>query len=428
MRAAKLASTHVIIGNSAAAVAAIEAIRHNGDQEPILLITDETFPPYSRPLISELLAGQIGSERMLYRATDFYAQHQVETLLGVRAERVAPEKKLVKLADGRRVNYQDLLIATGSGPIVPPIVGSELTGVFTFMKWQEALDLQAAAGRARQALVIGGGLIGLKAAEALRHAGLEVAVVELAPRILPAAADETASALMEQHLREAGLRIFTRNTVAKIEGEQGAVKRVRLQSGESLSTDMVVIAIGVRPNVKLVEGTSIQVRRGIVVDSHMRTTAPHVYAAGDVAEGYDLVMGENRLLPLWPVAYRQGMVAGANIAGKQVEFEGYFAMNSIELFGLPLISMGRLEAPAEAGYEVLSRNDGRSYRKIILKDGIIVGAILLREIDRAGIITGLIREQTPVEEFKGELLKEDFGLLSLPKAWRKQKLFSSRSG
>ena len=428
MRAAKLASTHVIIGNSAAAVAAIEAIRHNGDQEPILLITDETFPPYSRPLISELLAGQIGSERMLYRATDFYAQHQVETLLGVRAERVAPEKKLVKLADGRRVNYQDLLIATGSGPIVPPIVGSELTGVFTFMKWQEALDLQAAAGRTRQALVIGGGLIGLKAAEALRHAGLEVAVVELAPRILPAAADETASALMEQHLREAGLRIFTRNTVAKIEGEQGAVKRVRLQSGESLSTDMVVIAIGVRPNVKLVEGTSIQVRRGIVVDSHMRTTAPHVYAAGDVAEGYDLVMGENRLLPLWPVAYRQGMVAGANIAGKQVEFEGYFAMNSIELFGLPLISMGRLEAPAEAGYEVLSRNDGRSYRKIILKDGIIVGAILLREIDRAGIITGLIREQTPVEEFKGELLKEDFGLLSLPKAWRKQKLFSSRSG
>ena len=428
MRVAKLASTHVIIGNSAAAVAAVEAIRHNGDQEPILLITDENFPPYSRPLISELLAGQIGSERMLYRAADFYAQHQVETLLGVRAERVDPEKKLVKLADGRRVQYHDLLIATGSGPIVPPIEGSELTGVFTFMKWQEALELQAAAGRARRAIVIGGGLIGLKAAEALHHAGLEVAVVELAPRILPAAADETASALMEKHLREAGLRIFTRNTVAKIEGEEGAVKRVRLQSGESLSTDMVVIAIGVRPNVKLVEGTSIQVRRGIVVDSHLRTTAPHVYAAGDVAEGYDLVMGENRLLPLWPVAYRQGMVAGANIAGKQVEFEGYFAMNSIELFGLPLISMGRLEALAEPGYEVLSRNDGRSYRKIILKDGIIVGAILLREIDRAGIITGLIREQTPVEEFKGELLKEDFGLLSLPKAWRKQKLFSSRSG
>jgi len=436
---ARIAPGHVIIGNSVAAIAAVEAIRQAGNCGPILLISDEPHPPYSRPLISELLAGQVEAERMLYRPGEFYSEHQVEALLGVRAQRVDPEKKVVKLEDGRRIPYQDLLIATGSSPFVPPIEGSDLQGVFTFMKWLDASGIQRAALGKQLATVIGAGLIGLKVAEALRHIGLEVNVVELAPRILPAAADETASAIIEKHLRSQGLRIFTGNAVSKIEGEQGAVKRVLLKGvarspsgdrhpgptglgGERLPADMVVIAVGVKPNLDVVKGTSIQVRRGIVVDSHMRATAPDVYAAGDVAEGYDLIMGENRLLPIWPAAYRQGSVAGANMAGEDKEYDGYFAMNSIELFGLPLISMGRLDSPAEAGYEVLSRNDSSGYRKVILKDDIVVGALFLRAIDRAGIFAGLIRERLSVEAFKQELLKDDFGLISLPREWRKAKL------
>jgi NAD(P)H-nitrite reductase large subunit len=292
------------------------------------------------------------------------------------------------------------------------------------MKWQEAEALQETAGRARRAVVIGGGLIGLKAAEALHHLGVEVSVVDLAAHVLPAAADAVAAVKIENHLREIGLKLYTGTTVEKIEGNKDRVKGVALKTGEKLPADLVVIAIGVKPNTQIVEGTSIKVRKGILVDSHMRTTAPEVYAAGDVAEGYDLVMGENRLLPLWPVAYRQGAVAGANMAGQPEEYTGFFAMNSIELFGLPLISMGRLEAPPGSDYEVLAREDARGYRKIILKDGIIEGAIFLHDIDRAGIVTGLMREKLPVKGFKDDLLAEGLGLLALPHEWRKEKLSS----
>ena len=416
----KATSANVIIGNSAAAVAAVEAIRKTGNTEPIVLISDEPHPPYSRPLISELLAGQVKSPRMLYRPENFYEKNNVEALLGVRAESIDVAKKSVKLSTGKKVAYKNLLLATGSRPLVPPMEGLELKRVFTFMRWQEAEELIDAAGRIRHAVVIGGGLIGLKAAEALRHIGVEVTLLDLAPRILPMAADPTASAMIEQHLRdEAGIQIITGNTVTKIEGdERGFVKGVTLKSGEYLKTEMVVVAIGVRPNTQLAEGTEIVVRRGFPVDNHMQTNVPHIYAAGDVAEGYDLVTGENRLLPIWPVAFRQGAIAGLNMAGKATEYEGYFAMNSIELFNLPLISMGRLEAPDEPGYETLTRSEGGVYRKIILKDGVIVGALYLKNIDRVGIIGGMIRDKYNVADFKEELLKDDFGWLSTPEDYR----------
>jgi NAD(P)H-nitrite reductase large subunit len=413
---------HVIIGNSAAAIGAVEAIRQCGNREPILLISDEPYAAYSRPLISELLSGLVTKDGMFYRPEDFYSRHEVETLLGTRVKQIDPEKRAIVLDGGKKISYGKLLIATGSSPIMPPIKGANLPGVFTFMRWQEAEDLLEKVARARKALVIGGGLIGLKAAEALQHIGLEVTVVDLADRLLPAAADKTAAELIEQHLRAKGLRIITGTTVKEITGDKSGVKGAKLSSGESLICDLVIVAVGVKPNTQIVEGTEIKVNRGILVDRRMRTNVADIYAAGDVAEGYDLVMGENRLLPLWPVAYRQGAIAGDNMAGGEKVYDGLFAMNSMELFGLPLISMGRLEAPAEDGFEVLSRNDDRGYRKIILQGGKIVGAVFLKAIDRAGIIAGLIKEQLPVGAFKQDLMAEDFGLLSLPREWRKERL------
>jgi NAD(P)H-nitrite reductase large subunit len=419
---------HVIIGNSAAAIGAVEAIRKSGNQEPILLISDEPYAAYSRPLISELLAGLVTKDRMYYRPEDFYARHQVETMLGSRVKQIDTNKQTVILEGGKKIPYHQLLIATGSSPIQPPIKGADLPGIFTFMRWQEAEALLEAAPRARKALVIGGGLIGLKAAEALHHIGLEVTVVDLADRLLPAAADRTAADLIEKHLRAKGLRIITSTTVKAITGDKGGVKGAKLSSGETLACDLVIIAVGVKPNTQIVEGSAIKANRGILVDRQMRTNLPNIYAAGDVAEGYDLVMGENRLLPLWPVAYRQGAIAGSNMAGVEKTYEGLFAMNAMELFGLPLISMGRLEAPAENGFEELLRSDDLGYRKIILQDDKIVGAIFLKAIDRAGIIAGLIKEQLPVGAFKHDLMADDFGLLSLPKAWRKEKLAKAAGG
>lgn len=413
---------HIIIGNSAAAIGAVEAIRRAGSKDRILLISDEPFTTYSRPLISELLSGEVSEERMGYRPGDFYETHDVETLLNTRIERVIPDKHHIVLADGQEIAYQTLLIATGSSPIVPPIAGIDLEGVFTFLRWQEADALKKSATTARRAVVVGAGLIGLKAAESLRHLGLDVTVVELAPRILPTAADAGAAAILLDHLCSHGLRVITGASVTSLEGDDGRVTSAVVSTGERLPCDCAVIAVGVWPNTGLVKDTSIEVRRGIVVDSHMRTTATDVYAAGDVAEGFDLISGENRLLPLWPVAYKQGAIAGANMAGVVTDYEGLFAMNSIQLFDLPLMSMGRLDPIEEPGYEVLLRNEADVYRKIILREGVIEGAVFVRSIDRVGIIAGLMKDRTNVTPFKQALLSDDFGLLSLPREWRKAKL------
>jgi len=208
--------------------------------------------------------------------------------------------------------------------------------------------------------------------------------------------------------------------VEEILGSHNGIEEVLLKDGRRLKCQVVIFGIGVFPNIGLVKDTPIRYNKGIRVNAHMETNISGIYAAGDVVEIPDILLDTVRPIAIWPNAYRQGWIAGCNMAGTPRRYEGSFAMNSIEICGIPTISVGMAEAP-ENGFEIIQEFDSKSgtYKKIILKDGVIVGALFIGEIDRAGIYTGLIRERIDVSGVKDILLREDFGFISLPREYRK---------
>jgi NAD(P)H-nitrite reductase large subunit len=413
----------VVLGNSTAAVGCIEGIRENDGTSQIVLIAKEPEHAYPRPLISYLLGGEVDDSRMTYRPTDFYKRNRVEAHLGLEATGIDVEKREVLTTDGKRYAFDKLLIGVGGLPIVPPLKNANTTGVFTFTTYQDAREIKAyiKARKVETAIVVGGGLIGLKSAEALHKLGIKVHLVELADRILSITFDEEASRISREQLEKNGVSVRCGTTVDEIKVSGGVVSGVKLKDGTVLECGMVIFAIGVRPNLKIVQGTSIQTNKGIVVDEHMETSIKGIYAAGDVAEAADALYGGKRPIPIFPNAYRQGKVAGKNMAGEPMAFEGGMPMNSVDVLGLPTISVGITAPQDPEGYEMLSKKSDNpvSYRKIVLKDNRIVGVIFIGDIDRAGIFTGLVKNRVDASQFKDLLLTDDFGLISLPREYRK---------
>jgi NAD(P)H-nitrite reductase large subunit len=416
---------YLIIGNSAGGIGAAEAIRELDKAGKITIVSDESYPAYSRPLISEYLSEGRPLERMLFRPADFYQANNIQTALGRRVERLDISARTVELDDGRKISWGRLLLATGGLPIVPRMDGGEREGVFSFTRLDDAKAIDQFLGeyseRKLRAMVIGGGLIGVSAAEALVKRGLEVSIVEMKERILNTILDEEASALEAESLNQAGVEVITGHTVAKITSYRGgAVTGATLDDGRPIPCELVVVAIGVRPRIELVSGTEVKTNQGIIVDRHMASSCPNVYACGDAAEAYDFVYGENRLTPVWPNAYLGGRIAGFNMAGESRDYQGGTAVNSLKYFGLAVVSAGMVNPP-DAGYELLSKKYDHSYKKVILKDGLVVGMVFAGDIEKAGIVFNLMKDRVNVEGFKQSLVAPDFGLVSLPEEiWRPQ--------
>ena len=409
---------YLIIGNSAGGIGAAEAIREVDKRGALAIISDEPYPAYSRPLISEYLAGECSLERMLFRPADFYEKNKIDTFLGSRVKRLNINEHAVELDDGKRIAWEKLLVATGGLPIVPQIEDIEKKGVFTFTTLEDAKAIDHYLDGDMRAVVIGGGLIGISVTEALVKRGVKVTVVEMKERILNTILDEEASARGEATLREAGVSIVTGHTVAKISSGGKTVSSVTLENGQTVPCDLVIVAIGVRPRIELVSGTGIKINRGIVVDRRMATSSPDVYACGDVAEAYDFIHDENRLTPVWPNAYLGGRVAGFNMAGVKTEYQGGLAMSSLKYFGLDVVSAG-IVTPPDDSYEVLSNIYDGNYRKVVLKDGLVVGMVFMGNVEKSGIVYSLIKDRVNVSGFKQALVARDFGLLSLPEErWR----------
>ena len=411
---------YLIIGNSAGGVGAAEAIREVDKVGSIVIISDEPYPTYSRPLISEYLAEGYPLEKIMFRPADFYQKHNIGTCLGKKVKRLDIGKHTIKLEDEREITYEKLLLATGGLPIIPQVEGIEKKGVFTFTTLDDAKAIDQYLNGAGRAVVIGGGLIGVSATEALVKRGVRVTIVEMKERILNTILDEGASALEEKALRQAGVDIMTGHTVVNINGDssEGAVSNVTLDDGSIIPSNLVVMAIGVKPRTELVSGTGVKVNRGIVVDRRMATSSPDVYACGDAAEAYDFIYDDYRLTPIWPNAYLGGRVAGFNMAGVPTEYQGGTAMNSLKYFGLDVVSAGVVNSPDES-YEVLSKKYDNIYRKVVLKDGLMVGMVFVGNIEKSGIVFSLIKDKVNVDGFKQALIADDFGLASLPEEiWR----------
>jgi NAD(P)H-nitrite reductase large subunit len=416
---------YLIIGNSVAAVHAVEAVRGVDKEGDITIVSDEEVLNYSRPLLSYYLGGRITEDRLAFREEAFYQRHKVDLILGKKATGLDAGKKRVTLADGQVLAYDQLLIAVGGVPIVPPIEGlrDDTTGVFTFIQLQEATRLidYIEQGSIQEAVVLGAGLIGLKAIEGLLERGVRVTVIELMDRILATTFDVEASSIIEERLTAHGCTVIKGDTIARVKTRGGKIRQLTLKSGKEIPTSLLIVAVGVRPNLELVKGTSIKTDRGIVVDEYMQSSEHAVYAAGDCAQGLDFLSKENTVIAIWPVAARQGRVAGLNMSGVQTPYSGLFAMNSVQIMDVPTISFGMTTPPEGEGYEILHRLDRARnyYKKIVLRADRVVGAILLNAVERAGVYGMLIREGIDVKEFKDQLLSDAFGLLVLPKEFRK---------
>jgi len=414
---------YLIIGNSVSAVAAIEGIRGQDKEGEITVISNEPYYNYSRPLISYFLGEKVLLKDMPFRSKDFYEKNKVKLILNVNADRVDTKKKYVVLSDKRKLNFDKLLIASGGAPIVSEIKNSDSDSVFTFTNLNDAVKLKKyiKTKKVKKAAVLGGGLIGLKVTEALIELGVKVTIIELADRILAASFDKKASNIIQKALEKIGCGLITNNTVSEIIKEKnGKIKKLVLKNKKTLDTDLLVTAIGVIPNKILAEEAGLKTDKGILVDFYMQTNVKDIYAAGDCASARDLLLSVNRPIAIWPAAARQGKVAGCNMAGVRKKYAGSFAMNSVELCGIPTIS-GGITCSLKKEDRVLEyyNEEKQIYKKVVLRDNKIIGAIFVGDIERAGLYIGLIKDKVDVAAFKDCLLKEDFGLISFPKEYRK---------
>ena len=416
---------YLIIGNSAGGIGAAEAIREVDKKGAITIISDEPYPAYSRPLISEYLTGDYTVEKMLYRPADFYEKNGIKTLFREKVTQLVPKGHTLTLESGKTLTYEKLLLATGGSPIIPKIEGSGLQEVFTFNKLDDARAIDEFLNRYTKrirAVVIGGGLIGASVTEALLKREVEVTIVEMKDRILNTILDEETSAMEAEALTEAGVTLITNHTAVSINSYfPGEVSGVSLDDGRSISCDMVIIAVGVQPRLDFIKSSNIKVNRGVIVDRHMATSAPDVYACGDVAEAFDFIYRENRLTPIWPNAYTGGRTAGRNMTGIPDEYPGGTAMNAVKYFGVKIVSAG-LVIPPDESYEIIREVHDDIYRKIILKDGKLAGMVFAGDIEMSGIIYNLMKDGTDVTDFKEALVADDFGLTSLPDEVRKARL------
>ncbi len=405
---------YVIIGNSAAAIGTIQGIRQIDKTGQIVVISDEKYHTYSRPLISYWLKGDVTEENMRYRDEDFYEKNDVDTLFETRVTKINSDKKTVTIKNGNEISYDKLMVATGSKPFVPPMEGlDKVKNKFTFMKLDDAKAVKETAAEGAKVLIVGAGLIGLKAAEALEHYGADMTVIDLADRILPSILDEEASAIMQKHIESKGVK-FILGTSVKEFSESSAV----LTNGETVQFDMVILAVGVRPNTELIAEAGGKVNRGIVTDQKQAVHGlKDIYAAGDCTESLDITTGQQKILALLPNAFLQGEAAGQNMAGKETYYLNAMPMNAIGFFGLHIITAGSYDG------EAYTYTDGsENYKKLVTKDNELKGFILMGDVKRAGIYTYMIKWHMPIDECDFELLKTKPQLMAFSRSYRNEKL------
>ncbi len=391
---------HIIIGNSAAALNAVRAIRENEAGSQITLVSAEKHYAYSPVLLTYYVAQKIRRSALFLADQNFYEHNDIKLILNNPATRVDPHHQQVHLASKDILEYDNLLIATGSSAKPLGIPGEELAGVFTLKTVDDADKLVAAAAAMKDIVIVGGGLIGLQAANALYRQDRNIKIVIGSRQPLSRNVDPSCAENVCQGIRQCGMSILFETHAVSIEKAKNKLS-VTLNTGKSLEADAVIIGKGVSANTQLVTETNIEVNYGIIVDETMRTRISNVFAAGDVAEGLNLITGQRQVIATWPSACSQGRTAGINMAGGMDKNEG-LSSNICGFLGSAVASVG-ITNPDNGDFEEVVCEDPAKlrYRKLVWnRNDELVGAVLMDAVADIGVITSLIRNRVRIPREK----------------------------
>ena len=397
---------HVIIGAGPAGVVAAEALRRLTADANITVVGDEPEPPYSRMALPYLLIKQI-DEAGTYLRKD--KAHFDSANIGVRrsrADAIDRQNRQVRLTDGEQLPYDKLLVATGSSPVTPPIPGIDLPGIFACWTLADAREIAARATPGAKVLLMGAGFIGCIILEALAKSGAELTVVEMEDRMVPRMMNDTAGNLIKSWCEDQGVSVYTSTKVTGIESA-GSGLQVSLSSGETIGADLIVAATGVRPNIDLVADSGIETDHGILINRHMQTNDPDVFAAGDVAQGRDFSTGDYSVQAIQPTATEHGQLAARNMAGLEgAVHRGSVNMNVLDTLGLVSSSFGLWMGKDGGDSAELINRDRYRYLNLQFEDDVLVGATALGLTQHVGVLRGLIQTKTRLGEWKSRLVED----------------------
>lgn len=386
---------YLIIGNGVAGTYAAENIRKRDEQGAIAILTEEDLPFYYRVRLPEYISGDVHEEDLVVRKASWYKERNIELRTKTRVVDADPGNRVVITEDNRKLEYGSLLLATGSRSFIPPISGAGKRGVFSLRSMQDARDIADWAKGVREVVLIGGGLLGLEAGNAIRKLGKRVMVVEFFPRLLPRQLDVDGANRLQGIMEGMGFSFRLGARTREIAGE-GQVSGVLLEGGERLAAEMVIISAGVRPNLDLADALGVDRDKGIKVDEHLRTNLEDIYAAGDVAEYQGMPYG------IWTAAMEQGKIAGSNMAGGDIRYGGTVMASTLKVVGIDLASAGNIDAENEFEAKVMANGD--VYKKIVIQDHHIIGCIMLGDTKGFNKITRAMSEKEDVSATKDRIL------------------------
>ncbi len=391
----------VIIGCGVAGVNAATILRKNDTDAEISIYTDEDHLYYPRPRLYEVISGQKQPEDLYSFPSKFYEKQRISVHLMKKAIRLNTAEKTIMFEDGSRTDYDKLLLANGAHPFVPPMKGIGKKGFFTLRTMEDALSIRERVMKTRRAIVVGEGLLGLELAVSLRKAGQDIIVIGLYPRLLPKQLDQEASEILKKYLERLGINLVLNAVTKEILGKD-EVDGVSLEDGRKFEGEIVVAATGVRPNIDLASSAGIKTATGIVVDQHLQTSVDDIYAAGDAIEFNGQVYG------MIPPALEQARIAAVNIMGKEEQvYRGTVHAMTLRLAEISLTSMG-LVNPEGPDYEEIKMDNKKDsvYKKLVLQQGRIVGAIILGKKEDTSSIRRLMEQGTDVSKQKNTLLDD----------------------
>jgi len=385
---------YLIIGNGVAGTTAAEEIRRRDKEGAITVVTEESVPFYWRIQLNEYISGDLKEEKLWARKPEWYKDQGIDLKLKTRIQGGDVREKVVISLDNHKLPYDRLLVATGSHSFVPPIRGADKKGVFALRSFQDARDIMDWAKNIKEVVMIGGGLLGLEAGNALRKMGKKMMVVEFFPRLLPRQLDIPGAERLQAIMEAMGFSFRLGAKTQEITGDD-MVKEVRLEGGETLKAEMVIVSAGVRPNLDLAKALGLEHDKGIKVDERMRTNQPDVFAAGDVAEFKGIPYG------IWPAAMQQGKAAGNNMADGEAVYEGTVMANTLKVVGIDLASAGEIDV--ENKFEAKTLTDDIQYKKVVIHNNQVVGCIMLGDTKGFSRVTKMMAEKQDVSGIEDKL-------------------------